>query len=29
MQVDLHSYENNIFVPDFVQLRQAGLILLN
>lgn len=29
MWVDLYSYENSIFIPEFVQLRQAGLIPLN
>lgn len=28
MWVDLYSYEN-IFIPEFIQLRQALLILLN
>lgn len=29
MWLDLCSYENPIFMPKLVQLRQAGLILLN
>lgn len=29
MWLDLYSYENNIFIPKLVQLKQAGLILLN